>query len=123
MTCFLEEINHKEARKEFAQQDFLCPLFKRANGSLPTVCAHCCYRIQQLADAKKDLLWRQRMVYSEYQRNPSIVKEYLPDNLKEYCDALGAHGRTIEDAELECRRCRSGINKPIVGKSPVKVKV
>jgi hypothetical protein len=121
MSCYLSKINHEGAKKPFVEEELLCPIFKRANGSLPTVCAHCCVRIQQLADTKKDLLWRNVMDYSEYQREPSVILRYLPEHLKQYYEVLTSKGKSIENVVRECSRCRSGINQPLVRKAPFKV--
>lgn len=120
--CILNKtINHADFKERFRDTELACPLFKDKSGSLGSLCAVCCFRISQLIDTKKDLIYRQTMVYDTYKRQPDVIKEYLPECLVKYYEALRKYDNTIEDAERECSRCKSGINKPIINREPVKI--
>ena len=122
MTCILEKrINHADFKERFKNTELSCSLFKNKRGSLGSLCAVCCFRINQLMETKKDLIYRQVMVYDTYKREPDTIKEYLPEHLVQYYEALKKYDNTIEDAERECIRCKSGINRPLINKEPVKI--
>ena len=111
MKCKLEQqIDHSKIREQFRKTYIECPLLEREDvgmNSLGVVCAGCCLRIQQLYEAKKDLLMRQVFSVEEHKRNPDVIKEHLPGHLKQYYEALRVLGKTMNDVSSECSRCIS----------------
>ncbi len=122
MNCVLKgEIDHSNVRKGF-ELDLLCPLMK-SEKSLGVVCGMCCFRFSQLMEAVRDLFYRRAFLYEGYQHNPDSILEHLEEPFLEYYKALRARGLTIEDIQRECPRCTAGINQPIIGKTPTRIKV
>lgn len=119
MKCALEKhIEHSKIREQFRQTFIQCPLLEREDiglHSLGIVCGGCCLRIQQLLEAKKDLLLRQIISLEDFKRNPDVIVEHLPEHLGEYYKALKRLGKTMDDVSSECSRCKPEPidNKPV----------
>jgi len=110
MNCTFEKyMQHNKIRNQFRQTFIQCPLLEREDAgmsSLGIICGGCCIRIQQLSEAKKDLLLRQVINIDDYKRNPEIIEEYLPEHLLNYYKALKKLGKTMDDVSSECSRCK-----------------
>lgn len=119
MKCELEkQINHREVREQFRQTLIHCLLLERHDvgmSSLGVICGGCCIRIQQLLEAKADLLLRSIISLEDYKRNPDMIMEYLPEHLKEYYVGLRRLGKTMNDVSSACSHCRA----EHIGKKPV----
>jgi len=111
MKCKLEQqIDHSKIREQFRKTYIECPLLEREDvgmNSLGVVCAGCCLRLNQLLEAKKDLLLRQVFSVEDYKRNPGIIAEYLPKHLRQYYEALKELGKSMDDVSSECSHCKS----------------
>ena len=120
MNCiFGREISHSTIRQRFRETLIHCPLLERKGTGMSTlgvICGGCCLRIQQLLEAKDDLLLRSVVNREDYRRNPDAIQEHLPESLGEYYAALRRLGKSIADASAECGRCKA---EPI-GDRPVK---
>jgi hypothetical protein len=111
MRCKLEkQVDHSTVKKQFRDTYIHCPLLAKEDkgmNSLGVLCGGCCLRIQQLIEAKKDLLLRQVFSVEDYKRNPDLIMEYLPERLQGYYVALRKLGKTVDDASSECGRCKA----------------
>jgi len=120
MKCELEDmIDHGSIRQRFRETLVYCPLFQREGVGMSTlgvICGGCCLRIQQLLDAKADLLLRSVVSVEDYKRNPDVIQKHLPENLGEYHAALRRLRKSIVDVSAECGRCKP----EAVGDRPVK---
>jgi len=122
MKCELEkqkQIEHGKIREQFRRTLLHCPLLEKQGvgmASLGTICANCCLKVQQLLEAKADLLLRSIVSVEDYKRDPNIIEEYLPEHLKEYYVAIRKLGKTMRDVTSECSRCQV----EAIGNKPVK---
>ena len=111
MKCKLEkQVDHSTIREQFKKTYIHCALLAsedKGMNSLGVLCCGCCLRIQQLIEAKEDLLLRQVLSAEDYKRNPDLIVEYLPEHLREYYAALRKLGKTVDDASSECARCKA----------------
>jgi len=111
MKCkLLKQVDHSTTREQFKKTYIHCALFAtkdKGMNVLGILCCGCCLRIQQLVEAKKDLLLRQVFNAEDYKRNPDLIMEYLPERLQGYYAALKKLGKTVDDASFECGRCKA----------------
>jgi hypothetical protein len=110
MKCRLaKQVDHSTVKKQFRGTYIHCPLLAKENkgmNSFGVLCGGCCLRIQQLIEAKRDLLLRQVFSVEDYKRNPDLILEYLPERLREYYAALKKLEKTVDNASSECARCK-----------------
>jgi len=109
MRCELESrVEHGNMREQFRETFIHCPLMERREtgmSSLGVVCGGCCLRIQQLLEAKADILLRSVVSVEDYERHPDAIAEHLPEHLQQYLLALRRLGKTMNDVAAECKRC------------------
>ena len=110
MKCKLaKQIDHSKIREQFRKTYIECPLLEREDvgmNSLGVVCGGCCLRIQGLHEFKKDLLLRSIVNVEDYRRNPDIIAEHLPEQIREYYEALKRLGKRMNDVSSECSLCK-----------------
>ena len=111
MKCKLQnQIDHSRIKEQFKKTYIECALLATEDigmSSLGVLCCECCLRIQELVEAKKDLLLRQVFSVEDYKRNPDLIVDYLPERLQSYYAALKRLGKTVDDASSECGRCKA----------------
>jgi len=111
MNCKLQkQVDHSKIREQFKKTYIECPLLATKDvgmSSLGIVCGGCCLRIQELTEAKKDLLLRQIISVEDHKRNPDLIVDYLPERLQGYYAALKRLGKTMDNASSECGRCKA----------------
>ena len=108
--CALEgKVSHSNITPRFKETFVQCAVFARGEGmkSVGISCAGCCIRLQQLIEAKNDLLLRQTFTREDLQKEPDIIEHYLPEQLLEYFKAIRSLDITLDKLEGECNKCRA----------------
>jgi hypothetical protein len=124
MKCVLNKLDHSNAKPKFAETFVRCSIFAKDNvgmGIPATLCSHCCVKINQTLEQKKDLMFHGAFDYKEERARPGCVVQYLPDGLKPYAEAVLKAKKSFDGIAAECLRCREGINESIKAKTGTEI--
>jgi len=117
MKCHLHKhIDHSGKRDVYTSSFFHCPLLSKESDRMrepAIVCAWCCLKLVDLLQVWRTLPLKSGLSSEEIKRNPKVIMNFLPTDLKQYYLALQNFGITFKDMELECSHCKGkSLNPP-----------